>query len=142
MATYRSKHINGEPAFEVPMSDILAQVEDGGGLKVLTPVEYVTDGQRKWYKGVALPWLVKHDPNQESKDWWDTEVKRICNGLGLLKKQVYFIESIAGQKIPIGRLTTTGVGIRNMTQFIEEILAMSVTKNWGIAPPDKELRRK
>jgi len=138
---YRSKHINGEPAFEVPMSDILSQVKDGGALKVLTPVEYVTDGQRRWYKGVALPWLVKHDENKESKDWWDTEVKRLCNGLGLLKKQVYFIESVTGQRIPIGRLTTKGVGVKKMTEFIEEILAMSVTKNWGVAPPDKELRR-
>jgi hypothetical protein len=88
-----------------------------------------------------LPWLVKHDENQESTAWWDDEVKRLCNGLGLLKQDIFFTQDLSGRKFPIGRLTTSGVGMRNMTSFIEEILAMSVTKNWGIAPPDKDLRR-
>lgn len=120
------------------MSEILGKLKHGGGLKVLTPVEYITDQQRKWYKGVCLPWLMKHDENQESMEWWDTQVKRQCNGLGLLKKDIFFLDALNS----VGRLTTKGVGVKKMTEFIEEILAVSVTKNWGIAPPDKELRRK
>jgi len=138
MPTYRCKMVNGQPAFGVKMSEILGQLEQGGGLKVLTPVEYITDQQRKWYKGICLPWLMKHDENQESREWWDMEVKSLCNGLGLLKKEIFFL----GYGNSVGRLTTKGVGVKNMTQFIEEILAMSVTKNWGISPPDKELRKK
>lgn len=132
--------IDNQPTFEVPLSEILSEIKRGGALKVLDPLEYITDRQRRWYKGVALPWLAKHDENQESLAWWDDEVKRVCNGLEYLKKEIYFIETIEGHRVPIGRLTTKGVGIKKMTMFIEEILAMSVTKNWGLAPPDKDLR--
>ena len=142
MSTYPVQTmIDGKPCFEKPLEEILGELKLGGAIKILDPIECITDRQRRWYKGVALPWLAKHDQNQESTDWWDTEVKRLCNGLGLLKKQVFVVRSYDGQTIPIGRLTTSGVGKRNMTQFIEEILAKSVEKNWGLAPPDKELRK-
>jgi hypothetical protein len=134
--------IDGLPTFKVPLNEILEQVEHGGAIRIMTPLEYHTDRQRRWYRGICLPWLVEHDENKESVAWWDQEVKRLCDGLNLLKKEVFIIESIDGQKIPIGRLSIKDVGKRNMTAFIEEILAMSVTMNWGISPPDKDLRRK
>ncbi len=137
---YEAKIIDGQPAFEVPLTEILSEVKHGGALKVLSPLEYHTDRQRRWYRGVCLPWLAKHDENRESIAWWDMEVKRLCDGLNLLKKEIYIIESIDGQKIPIGRLTIKDVGKKNMTAFIEEILAKSVERNWGVAPPDPELR--
>lgn len=133
--------VDGQPCFEKPLDAILGELKAGGGIKLLDPVDYITDRQRRWYKGVCLPWLAKHDENQESTYWWDDEVKRLCSGLALLKKDIYFMQGVDGQKIPIGRLTTSGVGKRNMTQFIEEILAKSVEMNWGIAPPDPELRK-
>ena len=84
--------------------------------------------------------LVKHDENGESAGWWDTEVKKKCNGLALLKKQIFFIEDSFGVKTGIGRLTTKGVGKRNMTAYIEEILAKSLEYGWPISPPDPDLR--
>lgn len=140
MSTYQNMSQEpGCPRFEKPMGDILAEVKPGGAIKILDPIEYVTDRQRRWYKGVCLPWLAKHDENQESTYWWDAEVKRHCSGLSLLKKEIFFTETIDGDKLPIGRLTTRGVGKRNMTTFINEILAKSVQKNWGLAPPDRDL---
>ncbi len=130
--------IDGQPTFKVPLDEILAQIEHGGALKILSPLEYHTDRQRKWYKGICLPWLVEQDKkhNHESKAWWDREVKKECDGLNLLKLQYSLLDdgSVAA------RLTTVGVGKRKMTAFINEILAKSVEKNWGIAPPDEELR--
>jgi hypothetical protein len=141
MTTYPARSVSGILTFDKPLKEILSELKPGGAIKILDPIAYVTDQQRRWYKGVALPWLAKHDENQESTYWWDDEVKRLCNGLALLKKDIYFMQGVDGQKIPIGRLTTSGVGKRNMTAFIEEILAMSVTKGWGVAPPDKDLRK-
>lgn len=112
-------------------------------IKVMGEVEYITDRQRKWYKGVAIPHMVKNDENGETAEWWDTEIKANCNGLAYLKKEGIVMEVKLGnetQRITIGRLTTKGVGKKNMTAFIDEILSQSVHKGWGIAPPDPELR--
>lgn len=128
--------VEGLPTFEVPLEDILRQVKLGGALRVLTPLEYHTDRQRRWYKGVALPWLVKHDENRESTACWDREVKRLCDGLNLLKVQYILLDD----GTVVARLTIVDVGKKNMTQFINEILAKSVELNWGLAPPDEELR--
>ncbi len=114
-------------------------------IKVLTEAEYITEQQRRWYKGVCLPYLVKNDENGETADWWDTEVKSKCKGLAYLKKEGIVVELKLGDeitRITIGRLTTKGVGKKNMTNFIEEILSQSPTYEWGISPPDKELRSK
>lgn len=128
--------IDGQPTFKVLLDEILGQLEYGGALRVLTPLEHHTDRQRRWYRGVCLPWLAEHDENRESIAWWDREVKRLCDGLNLLKKEILLDEDGTS----VGRLTIKEVGKRNMTAFINEILAKSVEKNWGIAPPDKELR--
>ena len=123
--------------FEKPLKEILSELKPGGAIDILDPVKYVTAQQRKWYKGICLPWLVKHDENRESKAWWDMEVKKQCDGLNLLKMEYkeWFDGSVTA------RLTTKDVGKKKMTAFIEEILAMSVEKGWGIAPPDKDLRK-
>ena len=132
--------IDGEPTFEVPLSEIWAELTVGGAVKVLTPAEHITDRQRRWYKGILLPTLAKHDENQETIGWWDTEVKRVCNGLAYLKKEIFFVEDGLGGKIGIGRLTTKNVGKKNMSLFIEEILAQAVQRGWPIGPPDDDLR--
>ena len=138
---YEVKIIDGQPTFKKPLIEILSELKHGGAIKTLDPLEYHTDRQRRWYKGVCLPWLVKNDENGETLEWWDTEVKRLCGGLKYLKKEIYFLESNLGEKIPIGRLTTKGVGKRNMTNFIEEILSVSLSKSWDVAAPDKDLRK-
>ena len=133
--------IDGEPTFEKPLRDILAELTVGGALKTLTPLEYITDRQRRYYKGVVIPELVKNDENGETAGWWDTELKRECNGLALLKKEIFFIDDGTGNRIGVGRITTKGVGKKNMTLFIEEILSKSMVKGWNVSPPDPDLRK-
>lgn len=138
MATHPVQSIvNGKPIFDVPVEQILAVLKFGGALKTLSPTEYISDQQRRWFKGVCLPALVKNDENGETLEWWDTEVKRRCGGLAYLKKEIFFMDN--GQSI--GRLTTKGVGVRNMTNFIEEILSKSIALGWPVTPPDAELRK-
>ena len=132
--------VDGQPTFAKPLNEILAEIKQGGALKTLTEAEYITDQQRKWYRGICLPQLVKRDENGESLAWWDEEVKRKCSGLMYLKKEVFFFEDSMGNRCGIGRLTIKGVGKKNMTNFIEEILSKSVQFGWCVSPPDKELR--
>ena len=135
-----TKILDGQPCFATPLPKILAELQQGGAIKILTPLEYITDRQRRWFKGVCLRDLVKNDENGETMAWWDDEVKRKCNGLAYLKKEIYLFETTAGQKIPVGRLTTVGVGKKNMTLFIEEILSKAMTYGWDVSPPDPDLR--
>ncbi len=112
-------------------------------IKVMSEVEYITDRQRRWYKGVAIPHMVRNDENGETAEWWDTELKSKCKGMVYLKKEGIIMEVKLGDettRITIGRLTTKGVGKKNMTGYIDEILSQSIHRGWGIAPPDKELR--
>jgi len=133
--------VNEQPTFEKPLSYILDRCEVGGAIKYMSPRDYITDRQRAWYKGVAIPQAVKNDENGETAGWWDDEIKRQCKGLAYLKKDIYFTETTDGTKLPVGRLTTVGVGKKNMTNFIEEILSVSMVKGWNITPPDEDLRR-
>ncbi len=134
--------IEGQPTFEVPLSEILSNCKKGGAIKVLNPLEYITERQRRWYKGVAIPALVKWDENGETAEWWDTELKKECGGLAYLKKEIFFFDDMAGSRFGVGRLTTKGVGKKNMTNFIEEILSKAITKGWPISAPDPDLRKK
>jgi hypothetical protein len=136
--------IEGEPTFKKPLAEILAELTIGGALRTMTPVEHITDRQRRWYKGVCLRDLVKNDENGETKGWWDIEVKAKCNGLAYLKKEGLEVELKFGgdvTRVTIGRLTTKGVGKKNMTAFIEEILSQSMARGWNIGPPDPDLRK-
>ncbi len=135
--------IDGEPTFKKRLKEILAELEVGGALETKTPLKHITDRQRRWYKGVYLRDLVRDDENGETKAWWDLEVKSKCNGLAYLKKEGIDFELKLGDevtRVTIGRLTTKGVGKKNMTAFIEEILSQSMSKGWDIGPPDPDLR--
>lgn len=142
MPTHQVKSIiDNEPTFEKPLKEILSELEIGGAIRTLSPLEHHTDRQRRWYKGVCLRDLVKNDENGETVGWWDTELKKECNGLALLKKEIFFIDDGAGGRIGVGRLTIKGVGKKNMTLFIEEILSKSMEKGWDVSPPDPDLRK-
>ena len=145
MPTHEVKSmVDGEPTFEKPLKEILAELEVGGALRTLKSLEYITDRQRRWYKGVCLRDLVKNDENGETKAWWDLEVKSKCNGLAYLKKEGLDFELKLGDEITrvtIGRLTTKNVGKKNMSLFTEEILSKSMENGWNISPPDEDLRR-
>jgi len=146
MPTYRVKDIiDGQPTFEVPLDEILSTLKHGGALKVLDPNDYITERQRAWYKGVCIRQLAQNDENGETEAWWDDYVKRECKGLALLKKEAMVADvTISGQTVQVtyGRLTTKGVGKRNMTNFIEEILSEAMHRGWPVSAPDPELRRK
>ena len=135
--------VDDEPTFKKPLKEILAELEVGGALKTLKSIEYITDRQRRWYKGVCLRDLVENDENGETMGWWDMEIKSKCNGLAYLKKEGIDFELKLGDevtRVTIGRLTTKGVGKKNMTLFIEEILSKSMVEGWDISPPDPDLR--
>lgn len=145
MPTYPVKLILDDgPTFEKSLSEILAELSPGGAIKILSATEYITDRQRRWYKGVCLPALVKWDENGETAEWWDTEVKRLCGGLAYLKKDIIFVEiglADGMHTVGVGRLTTKGVGKRNMTNFIEEILSQAMQRGWPVGAPNADLRR-
>ena len=124
------------PCFEVPLSQIWQECERGGAVKILSPLKYHSDRQLRWYKGVALRGL--SDWNGDTPDEWDLRLKADCNGNELLKKQTIYM----GYGQTCTRLTTVGVGVRNFTQFIENILSRSMEMDWPIEPPDPDLRKK
>jgi len=133
---------NGEPCFEIPLKEILATLDMGWALQVLKPKEYHTARQRAWYKGVLLPYLF--DQTGHSKAWWDHEIKKHCEGLALLKKEILLTDN----GTPLGRLTIVGVGKKNMTEFINNIIDKNTDEtfkekhDWPyIPPPDSELRK-
>jgi len=133
MSTHRiTGKVDGQPIFDKPLD--LSVTEVGGAVKILSPLEYHTDRQRRWYKGRCLKGL--SDWSGESPEWWDREIKKRCSGLELLKKEVFLTDN----GCPIGRLTTKGVGKRNMTLFIQEILSTAIKMEWPVTPPDPELR--
>lgn len=96
--------------------------------------EYITDRQRRWYKGICLKGL--SDWNGDTVDEWDYRLKTEC-GSEIFKmlefeyedKKFYRPESI------------TSKGKRQITEFIENILSTAITKDWPVYPPDPDLRR-
>ena len=133
MATYPVKYIDDQPTFSKPIGEIVAEIKPGGALKVLDPIEYHTDRQRRWYKGPCLKGLA--DWSGETKEEWDYRLKTEC-GFGLLKKDSMYVSL----GVMITRLTIVGVGKRNMTAFIENILSRAITMEWPVTEPDSELR--
>ena len=116
---------------DVTYAEILLSVPVGGALKVLTALEYHTHQQRKWYKGIAVSHMSEY--TGYTKTAWDKYFKKHCHGKELLK--------VEHKGTEFERLTTKGVGKRNMTQFIIEILQLCDEKGWPITC-DPKLRKK
>ena len=81
--------INGQPTFEKPLSAILSDLEVGGCIKTLSPLEHHTDRQRRWYRGVCLRQLSEW--SGDTCDEWDLKLKALCNGNELLKKETIYL---------------------------------------------------
>ena len=127
------------PTFTVPLSEILAECEVGGAIEILSPVEYHTAQQRKWYKGVCLKGLSEW--NGDTPEEWDYRIKHEC-GDQLLKREVLYMGKLpSGAPAVAERLTIVGVGRLHMTAFIENILSAAIKHQWPVTPPDPELRR-
>jgi len=135
MPIYQNKSKDDIPRFEKSPDEIIAEVKPGGALQVLSPLEYHTDQQRKWIKGVAC-YQLSYDTGY-TPDECDLLLKAMCGGEDLLKKEKVWI----GKNNFVERLTIKGVGKRNLKQYIENIISTSITKGWGITPPDPELRK-
>jgi hypothetical protein len=135
MSTYQVKSVGGMMTFEKPLKEILSELKPGGGIKILSPLEYHTDQQRKWYRGICLKGLSDWTGDTESE--WDLRLKAQCGGTELLKQETIYM----GVGSSCTRLTIRGVGKRNLTAYIENILSKSIEMQWPITPPDKELRK-
>jgi len=136
MATYPVVSIiNDQPTFEKMLSEIIADLVVGGALKTLSPLEYHTAQQRKWYKGVCLKGLSDWSGDTEAE--WDLRLKALCGGNELLRKETIYL----GPGTTCERLTIVGVGKKNLTSFIENIISKAIEMEWPITPPDKFLRR-
>lgn len=126
--------IEGEPTFEKPLKEILAELAPGGALKTLSTLEYHTDQQRRWYKGVCLKGL--SDWNGDTKEEWDLRLKALCSGNELLKREAIYL----GPGTSCNRLTIVGVSKKNLTAYIENILSKAIEMDWPVTPPDPDLR--
>ncbi len=136
MPTYAVKQIvDDQPCFEKPLGEILAELQVGGAIKTLTPLEHHTDRQRRWLKGVCLRGL--SDWNGDTVGEWDLRLKAECNGNELLKKEIIYL----GPSVTCVRLTIVGVGKKNFTAYIENILSKAIEKEWPVVPPDPDLRK-
>ena len=127
--------IDGQPTFDKPLASILSELKRGGALQTLDPIEYITDRQRRWYRGICLPTLSAW--NGDTIDEWDLRLKAECNGVELLKTEIIYL----GIGMTCTRLSIKGVGKRNMTQYIENVISKGIEKEWPIDPPDEELRK-
>ncbi|KKN39455.1 hypothetical protein LCGC14_0743250 [marine sediment metagenome] len=127
--------INGQPTFEKKLDEIFLDCKKGGAIKILSPLDYHTDQQRKWYRGVCLKGL--SDWNGNTPGEWDLVLKALCSGSELLKKE----DVLLPDRETCIRLTIVGVGKKNMTAFIENILSKAIEMDWPVTPPDPELRK-
>lgn len=127
--------VNNEPTFETPLAEILSKLKPGGAIKILTPAEYITQGQRAWWKGVLLPSLAKD--TGDSIAYWETKLK-----LAVLPDDfVPFYIPFGKQVMPV-MPSITILSMRKMNLLIEGSVAQC--HEWGfmwVTLPDKDLRK-
>jgi len=125
--------IDDQPCFEQPLADILAELKRGGALQTLSPAEYLTARQVRWWKGVLLPALSKD--NGESKRWW--EIKLIED---IFPDDIEYVK-FKNRMFPVAP-SITSYGKKKMTELIEE--SIPTLHKWGFewaTYPDPELRK-
>ncbi len=141
MATHQVKSMIGnQPTFEKPLSEILSELKVGGALKTLTPIEYITEQQRKWFKGVLLKGLAEH--TGDSVEYWEAKLK-----LAVLPDDFKpFYVSMGRQVLPVVP-SITKLGKRKMSALIEGSVAHLRDETiysdeflW-VTLPDKELKK-
>ncbi len=127
--------VDGIPAFSKPLNEILAELKEGGALEILTPAEYITEQQRKFWKGVLLPALAKDSGDTVTE--WESRLK-----LAVLPDDfqpvTVNVDGIDMVFIP----SVTKLSKKKMNILIEGSVAQC--HKWGImwvTLPDKELRK-
>ena len=73
-ATYPLKIIDNRRCFPKKVEDIADEVPIGGALRVLSPTEYLSYQQIRWWKGVLLPALEKDTGDTVLE--WENRFKR------------------------------------------------------------------
>ena len=128
--------IDGEPTFKKPLKEILAELEMGGALKTLSPLDYITSQQIAWWKGILLPALA--EDSGDSVGYWETK----------LKTEV-LPDDFAPYYVPLGRQvfpivpSITILSKKKMNLLIEG--SVDKCHEWGflwVTLPDKERRKK
>ena len=148
MPTYPIRQIiDGEPTFDVPVSQIYAKCLPGGALKILSPLEAITERQRAWFKGILLSALA--EDTGDSKEYWETVLK-----LAVLPEdfQPYYVP-IGKQIFPVVPSITI-LGKKKMNLLIEGSVkhlregvddkkkSLYGDRFQWVTLPDKELRTK
>ena len=127
--------VNGVPHFDVPLSEILLKCRYKGSLEVHTPLEHITDQQRKWWKGVLLPALSKD--TGDAIPYHETRLK-----LKVMPDEFQpFYVSIGRQLFPIIPSITI-LGKKKMNTMIEGSVAQCHEDGlmW-VTLPESELRK-
>lgn len=131
--------IDDEPTFDVPLKQIWAELKAGGAIKTLTPLEYNTEQQRAWWKGILLPALAKDTGNSE--DWWETRLK-----LKVMPDEFFPVAVAHGKQVIDIIPSITKLGKRKMSELIKGSVAhLRDEKKYGdqfhwVTEPDKELK--
>lgn len=102
-------------------------------IKVMNENDYITDRQRRWYKGICLKEL--SDWNGDTVDEWDYRLKVECGA------EIFTMLSFEYGGMKYWRPESiTSKSKKQMTQFIENILSKAITDDWPVDPPDPDLR--
>ena len=103
-------------------------------IKVMNEDEWMTDRQRRWYKGVCLKGLSEW--NGETVDEWDYRLKVECGS------EIFaMLKFLYGDMVYWRPESITTKSKKQMTAFIENILSKSITMEWPVYPPDPDLRK-
>ena len=136
MPTHEVKSIiDGEPTFEKPLPEILAELKLGGALKTMTPFEYITNQQIAWWKGILLPALARD--SGDSISYWEAKLK-----IAVMPKEFepYYVP-LGRQVFPIIP-SITKLSKKKMNVLIEG--SVDKCQEWGfvwVTLPDKEKRK-
>jgi len=128
--------IDGVPTFKKPLAEILAELKAGGALKTLSPLDYISNQQIAWWKGILLPALAKD--SGDSVGYWETKLK-----LAVLP------DEFAAYYVPMGKQifpiipSITILSKKKMNVLIKG--SVDKCHDWGfvwVTEPDKEKRKK
>jgi hypothetical protein len=123
----------GYPLFDGKLSDLLIECKVGSAVQVLSPKEYISSQQIKFWKGILLPELAK---NGDTVDCWENRLKLEVMP-DEFEPEIIVINGKEYAKIP----SITKLGIKNMNLLIEG--AVAKCRGWGfeVTLPDVTLRK-
>ena len=138
MPTYNvTSIIDEQPCFEKPLGVILSDLKQGGAIKTMSPLEAITDRQRRFWKGVLLPSLSKD--SGDSVRYWENYLK-----MTVMPDDFKPEITQVGNAVFVQIKSITELSKKKMTYLLEESilhLRDDLDKLW-VTFPDAELRKK